>query len=123
MYSHHRITARDIASGAALEVVFAAPEVPMLARLGATPFVIVEVETTGVYARGRDLVIEAAVIRFRPDAGEIEDECVTLVNPKRDIGPTRIHAGASPPGFGLGVEITCGIYRPRAGVAILGLLG
>jgi hypothetical protein len=31
----------------------------------------------------------------------------------RRPGYARLGAGASPPGFGLGVEITCRVYRPR----------
>ncbi len=63
----------------------------MLAKLGSTPFAVVDVETTGVYTGGHDRIIEAAIIRFRPDTGEVEDEYVTLINPKRDVGATSIH--------------------------------
>jgi DNA polymerase III epsilon subunit family exonuclease len=60
------------------------------ARLGETPFAVVDLETTGVYAGGHDRIIEIAVVRLRPDLA-VEDEWVTLVNPARDIGRTDIH--------------------------------
>ncbi len=62
-----------------------------LAELGSTPIAVLDIETTGVYAGGNDRIIEIAVLRFQPDTGEVEDEYVTLVNPKRDIGRTDIH--------------------------------
>jgi DNA polymerase-3 subunit epsilon len=52
---------------------------------------VVDTETTGVYPAGHDRIIEVAVVRFKPDTGEIEDEYVTLVNPGRDIGRGDIH--------------------------------
>ena len=61
-----------------------------LALLGETPFVVIDLETTGVYTGGHDRVIEIAALRVTP-AGRIEDEYATLVNPKRDIGRTDIH--------------------------------
>ena len=61
------------------------------AQLGRTPFAVVDLETTGIYTGGHDRVIEVAVIRYQPETGEIEDEYVTLVNPKRDIGRSDIH--------------------------------
>ena len=59
-------------------------------RLGETPFAVVDLETTGVYAGGHDRIIEIAVVRLRPDLA-VEDEWVTLVNPARDIGRTDVH--------------------------------
>jgi DNA polymerase III subunit epsilon len=59
------------------------------ARLGESPFAVVDVETTGLYFN-TDRVIEVAVVRIRPD-GSIEDEYETLVNPGRDVGPSEIH--------------------------------
>jgi len=61
------------------------------AELGSTPIAVLDIETTGVYSGGHDRVVEVAVLRFRPETGDIEDEFVTLVNPKRDIGRTDIH--------------------------------
>jgi DNA polymerase-3 subunit epsilon len=53
-------------------------------------FVAVDVETTGLFSKGHDRIIEIAAVRFRLD-GAVERSFVTLVNPERDIGPTRIH--------------------------------
>lgn len=53
-------------------------------------FSVVDVETTGLFARGRDRIVEIAVVRL-DRTGEPKTEFVTLVNPGRDIGPTRIH--------------------------------
>jgi DNA polymerase-3 subunit epsilon len=61
-----------------------------LARLGETPFVVIDLETTGVYTGGHDRVIEVAALRVTPD-GRIEEEYATLVNPRRDIGRADIH--------------------------------
>jgi DNA polymerase-3 subunit epsilon len=70
----------------------------MLARraeLGTTPIVVVDVETTGISPSHHDRIIEIAIIRWKPDTGEIEDEYETLVNPKRDIGRADIHGIAA----------------------------
>jgi DNA polymerase III epsilon subunit family exonuclease len=53
-------------------------------------FAVVDVETTGLFPARYDRVIEIAVLRANP-AGKVIDEFATLVNPKRDLGPTRIH--------------------------------
>ncbi|MEX2159039.1 MAG: exonuclease domain-containing protein [Dehalococcoidia bacterium] len=58
--------------------------------LGESTFSVVDVETTGLFPKGRDRIVEIAVVRLGP-TGELEDEFVTLVNPERDVGPTRIH--------------------------------
>ena len=60
------------------------------ATLGQTPFAVVDLETTGIYAGGHDRIVEIAVVRTSAD-GAIHDEFVTLVNPGRDVGPTDIH--------------------------------
>jgi len=60
------------------------------AELGKTPFAVIDVEATGIYPGGHDRVIEVAVVRMSPGF-QIEDEWVTLVNPRRDIGRTDIH--------------------------------
>lgn len=51
-------------------------------------FVVVDVETTGVY--DTDRVVEVAAVTVSPN-GRIVDEWDTLVNPERDVGPTHIH--------------------------------
>ena len=61
------------------------------ASLGRTPFAVLDVETTGIFPGWNNRIIEIAVIRFQPTTGEIEDEYVSLVNPKRDIGRADIH--------------------------------
>ena len=60
------------------------------ARLGETPFAVLDVETTGFNAAGADRVVEVGIVRMTLD-GEVEDEFVTLVNPGRDVGPTDVH--------------------------------
>ena len=60
------------------------------AELGKTPFAVIDVEATGIYPGGHDRVIEVAVVRMGPGF-QIEDEWVTLGNPRRDIGRTDIH--------------------------------
>ncbi len=59
-------------------------------QLGATPFAVVDVETTGFSPRLHDRVVEVAVLRLGPDA-TVEDHYATLVNPGRDIGATSVH--------------------------------
>lgn len=51
-------------------------------------FVVVDVETTGVY--DSDRVVEVAAVTVSP-GGRIVDEWDTLINPERDVGPTHIH--------------------------------
>jgi DNA polymerase-3 subunit epsilon len=53
-------------------------------------FAVIDVETTGLFARGCDRVIEVAVVVV-DDHGNLRDEYATLVNPGRDLGPTSIH--------------------------------
>jgi len=60
------------------------------AQLGETPFAVIDIEATGIYPGGHDRVIEVAVVRLSPGF-QIDDEWVTLVNPRRDIGRTDIH--------------------------------
>ncbi len=60
------------------------------ARLGETPFAVIDLETTGFNAERTDRVIEIAVVKLTPE-GELHEEYVSLVNPKRDVGPTDVH--------------------------------
>jgi DNA polymerase-3 subunit epsilon len=65
-----------------------------IARLGETPFAVVAVETTGLFAKRADRILEIAVLRV--DAtGRTLDEYATLVDPQRDVGPTSIHGIAA----------------------------
>ncbi|MBN1981731.1 MAG: 3'-5' exoribonuclease [Chitinivibrionales bacterium] len=51
---------------------------------------IVDVETTGLSPWRNDRIVEIAVVIMSPD-GTIHQEYETLVNPDRDLGPSRIH--------------------------------
>src|SRR6266487_4110540 len=63
----------------------------MLLRRDPVPggFAVVDLETTGLYPRS-DRVVEVAVIHLSTE-GQIIAEFSTLINPGRDVGPTRIH--------------------------------
>ena len=52
-------------------------------------FAVVDVETTGLYP-STDRVVEVAVVQLNGDA-EVTAEFCTLINPRRDVGPTRLH--------------------------------
>lgn len=52
--------------------------------------VVVDVETTGLNAYRHDRIVELAALVIALD-GTVLREFVTLVNPDRDIGPTRLH--------------------------------
>ena len=51
---------------------------------------VIDVETTGLFPMRNDRIVEIAVVIMAPD-GQIQSEYETLINPGRDIGPTRIH--------------------------------
>ncbi len=53
-------------------------------------FAVIDVETTGFSPAKHDRVIEIAIIRV-DGKGRTIDEYSTLVNPKRDVGPTHVH--------------------------------
>src|SRR6185437_1255200 len=52
-------------------------------------FAVVDVETTGLFPT-RDRVVEVAVVHLDPDE-RVTGEFSTLIDPRRDVGPTRIH--------------------------------
>jgi DNA polymerase-3 subunit epsilon len=52
-------------------------------------FAVVDVESTGLYP-STDRVVEVAVVHVSGD-GQITAEFSSLINPRRDVGPTRIH--------------------------------
>jgi DNA polymerase-3 subunit epsilon len=54
------------------------------------PIAVVDVETTGLSPWRHDRIIEIAIVIMSPD-GRIHSEYESLVNPDRDVGPTRIH--------------------------------
>lgn len=51
---------------------------------------VIDVETTGLSPWRHDRIVEIAIVLVSPD-GEVHAEYETLVNPDRDLGPTRIH--------------------------------
>ncbi len=53
-------------------------------------YAVVDVETTGLFPRGHDRIVEIAVVQVSP-CGEVEASWATLVNPQRDLGPQHIH--------------------------------
>jgi len=53
-------------------------------------FAVVDVETTGLFPRKYDRIIEIAVVTIT-GRGEILEEYGSLVNPGRDLGPVDIH--------------------------------
>jgi DNA polymerase-3 subunit epsilon len=56
--------------------------------LGEVPFVVVDVETTGLSPTS-DRIVEIALVRV--EGGQVVDEWATLVDPGRDPGPTFVH--------------------------------
>lgn len=56
---------------------------------GTHGFAVVDVETTG-FSPQRDRIVEVAVVHVDV-AGSVTGEFTTLVDPKRDVGPTRVH--------------------------------
>ncbi|MGJ9422513.1 3'-5' exonuclease [Aeromicrobium sp. CF3.5] len=57
-------------------------------------FAVIDVETTGLVPERSDRVVEIGVVLTDP-LGRIEWEWSSLINPRRDIGPTRIHGIAA----------------------------
>src|SRR3970040_2523920 len=62
----------------------------MLLPALSSPIAVIDVETTGLFPFRHDRVIEVAAVVIRGDVG-IEREFISLVNPRRDIGPSSIH--------------------------------
>ncbi|MFI6159068.1 exonuclease domain-containing protein [Micromonospora haikouensis] len=56
--------------------------------LGDAPFVVVDVETTGLSSRS-DRIVEIALVRV--EGGRVVDEWATLIDAGRDPGPTFVH--------------------------------
>ena len=57
---------------------------------GIDGFAIVDFETTGLFADRSDRVVEVAVIRLDRNGSET-GQFSSLINPRRDVGPTHIH--------------------------------
>jgi DNA polymerase III, epsilon subunit and related 3''-5'' exonucleases len=53
-------------------------------------YAVIDLETTGFAAWKTDRVVEIAVVLVS-ESGQVEGEWASLVNPGRDVGPTRIH--------------------------------
>jgi DNA polymerase-3 subunit epsilon len=53
-------------------------------------YTCIDFETTGLFPARHDRVLEVGVV-FVNESGSVEGEWSTLVNPGRDVGPTRIH--------------------------------
>lgn len=67
--------------------------VPASHRSGGTRvsgYTVIDLETTGLSPRQDDRIVEIAAV-YVSDAGQIEGEWTTLVNPGRDVGPTNLH--------------------------------
>jgi DNA polymerase III epsilon subunit-like protein len=54
------------------------------------PIAVIDVETTGLNPYRCDRIVELAALLIRSD-GTVLREFVSLINPERDIGPTRLH--------------------------------
>ena len=53
-------------------------------------YAVIDVETTGFSPQQNDRVVEIGVVYVSP-RGEIQDHWSTIVNPRRDVGPTHVH--------------------------------
>lgn len=61
--------------------------------MSATPFAgfaVIDLETTGLFPGGHDRVVEIGLVALDPTLRPV-GEWSTLINPCRDVGPTRIH--------------------------------
>ena len=82
---------------------------------------VVDVETTGLFPKGNDRIIEIAIVRTMLGTGK-QRTFSTLVNPNRDVGPTRIHGIRSAdlvgaPTFG---EIAGDVFEMLSGAVLAG---
>ena len=55
-----------------------------------TGYTVIDLETTGLVPQKHDRIVEIGVV-FVSDEGVVEGQWSTLVDPERDVGPTRIH--------------------------------
>lgn len=61
-----------------------------MGSLGVGGYTVIDLETTGLSPRQHDRIVEIAAV-YVSEAGKIEGEWTTLVNPGRDVGPTSLH--------------------------------
>src|SRR4030042_6856342 len=59
-------------------------------RIKDCQFAVIDVETTGLFPRKNDRIVEVAVVTVT-GRGEVLGEYATLLNPGRDLGPVDIH--------------------------------
>ncbi|MFD7654752.1 DEAD/DEAH box helicase [Actinosynnema sp. NPDC059797] len=85
-----------------VDAITGLPHVPPPLVVTPTAYAVVDVETTGFAARGRDRIVEVAVVRVSLD-GTVLSEWTSLVNPQRPLAATEVHgiteddvAGAPP---------------------------
>lgn len=55
-----------------------------------TGYTVLDLETTGLFPQKHDRILEIGIVSVSED-GDVLDEWSTLINPGRDVGPTRIH--------------------------------
>ena len=79
-------------------------------------FAVLDIETTGLFPTKHDRIIEVAVVRLDGN-GDPLDEFATLVNPERDVGPTRIH------GISTRDVLNAPVFREIAGDIIARIAG
>jgi DNA polymerase-3 subunit epsilon len=53
-------------------------------------YTVIDTETTGLSPTTHDRIVELSVVYVSP-RGDIQDRWSTLINPSRDVGPTKIH--------------------------------
>jgi ATP-dependent Lhr-like helicase len=108
-----------VPEGTELPTVATAPSVA--ARLGETPFAVIDIETTGFAPHRDDRIVEIAIIQTDP-AGAPTNRWSTLVDPLRSPGPTHIHGItetdlANAPTWGQIAEWVAGLLAGRIVVA------
>ena len=55
-----------------------------------TGYTVIDVETTGLSPETHDRIVEIGVV-YVSASGQVQDQWSTLLNPGRDVGPTKIH--------------------------------
>ena len=55
-----------------------------------TNYSIIDLETTGLYPRGNDRIVEVSIKKVT-QSGNLLESYLTLINPRRDLGPVSLH--------------------------------